>query len=877
MSNILIVDDEYLTRNIVKDILEKEGYSTFSASNYKEALNIIENENIDLVYLDVKMPEVDGLETLKMIKGKDELLPIVMLTADTNIDTAINAIKLGAEDYITKDSIKNRLLIVARNILKTHSLSKEINNLKDYLKDSISREKIIYESKIMQDTINLAEKAASSNIAVLIIGESGTGKELLARFIHSKSKRSNKSLIAIDCAMLPENLVESELFGYEKGAFTGAVNRKLGRIELAHEGTLFLDEVGNLTSDVQKKILRFLEEKTIEHLGGKETIRISVRLIAASNINLEEAVKNKIFREDLFYRLNVFTINLPSLRERMDDIPLLADYFVKEFSKEHYKINLKVSPKVVRILNNHNWPGNVRELKNVMQRAVLLAENQILPEHLPKSLVLKTNLDITQEKESGLLEIGKKASAEAEKEYIVRVLKETNGSKVKAAKRLKIDYKTLFNKIKEYGISTFMFLIMLLNFVKGIEKGDFSLVEGFPLEVEGQFVYSSPLFFDINKDGENEIIFASSNKLYVLDKKGHNLKGWPVNIYERCESTPAVSDIDKDGLPEVVLITKAGPDISQVYIFDGGGHFKFNSPWRTKGMVDLGSSPVLADLDGDGFLEIIFSVASIPVNGANVGIVYVYKMDGSILSGWPQIVLPEGKNSQWLSTPVIEDINKDNILEIIVASIVGKIFVWQPKGFLLENWPRSGVTDDVFYTKPGVFDIDKDGKSEILIGSCNNAQAGNLYAWKYNGESLAGFPVNLKSNIQSVCATGDLAGNGNIGIVIGTNLGNKVWALNNTGEILHGWPVETKGWMCNNPSLADVDGDGKLEIFIGCREPLLYGFYFNGKIMPGFPLELTKEPYIINRTPAITIDKEGNNYICYNADKKIFLWKRGKK
>jgi hypothetical protein len=456
-------------------------------------------------------------------------------------------------------------------------------------------------------------------------------------------------------------------------------------------------------------------------------------------------------------------------------------------------------------------------------------------------------------------------------------LKETKGNKTKAAKKLKVDYKTLFNKIKEYGISIFTFLLTFLSSVNSNDKGYFNLVEGFPLEVEGQFVYSSPLFFDINKDGEEEIISASSNKLYVIDKKGNNLKGWPVSFYGRCESTPVVGDIDKDGLFEIVLITEAGPDVSNIYIFDDKGNTKFNTPWKVKGMTVLGSSPVLADLDGDGFLEIIFSISSIPVNGSNIGMVYVYKKDGSILNRWPQIVLPEGKVSQWLSTPVVVDINKDGIMEIICASMSGKVYVFEPNGFLLKGWPKSAIEGDVFYVQPVVEDINRDGKLEIIIGSCNNAQAGNLYVWKDDGENLMGFPINLKSNIQSVCAVGDLNKDGNLEIVVGTNLGNKVWALKSNGEVFSCWPVETKGWMCNNPTLADIDEDGKLEVFIGCREPLLYGFYYDGKIIPGFPLELLKEPPTIGKKVAVTIDKEKNAYICYNSDRKIFLWKRGKK
>src|SRR3989339_681375 len=729
MTKILIVDDEPKSRWFIAETLKEEGFCVIEASSIKEALFAVKEEEIELVYLDLMMPEEkDGYEALKKIKETRPELPVIMLTAYNNAEAAVKAIKLGAEDYLTKDSVKDRIAIVAKNILKTKKLSSEVTGLAGYLNESLAEDPIVYKSSCMRKTLGLAEKAASSDITVLLVGESGTGKELLSRFIHMKSRRASQPLIAIDCAMLPENLVESELFGYEKGAFTGAVGRKQGRIELAECGTLFLDEVGNLTGDVQKKLLRFLQEKTIERIGGKETTKIDARLITASNIDLENAVKENKFREDLLYRLNVFTIIIPPLRERGEDILMLSSYFSGKFAKNQRKKAPKISEGAADRLMKYLWPGNVRELRNVLERAVLLSTEEILPEHLPQGLDGAANGNI-MENGMGLLEVGKKAAAEYEKKYIIKVLKETGGNKTKAAKILKIDYKTLFNKIKEYGLNL--------------------------------------------------------------------LPGWPAPVTERCENTPSCSDIDGDGLPEIVVTTKTGPDLMNIYVFDKEGKTKFNTPWKIKGSADLGTSAAVSDLDGDGQKEIIIAATIIPVNGANTGIVYVFRKDGSTFPGWPQYVLPEGGTSQWLSTPVVADINQDKISELLISSVSGKLYVWQPNGAPAKGWPVSAIEGDVFYVTPTIGDLDGDGKPEIVIGSCNNAQSGYLYAWKGSGEALMGFPVNLKSNIQSVAVIGDLSGNGAKEIVVGTNLGNKVWAINSTGEAYPFWPAETKGWMCN--------------------------------------------------------------------------------
>ncbi len=459
MGKILIVEDEPGIRWFVAETLRAGGFSTLEAGTSADAVAAMQDESIELVFLDLMKPaEEDGYETLRKIKELRPELPVVMLLAYNNAGAADKALKLGAEDYLTKEAIKERVVIVARNTLKAGKLSREVTGLAGYLNESVAADNIIYKSQAMKKTIELAEKAALTDIPVLLIGESGTGKELLSRFIHRKSKRAARPLIAIDCSVLPENLIEPELFGYEKGAFTGAAGRKLGRIELAEGGTLFLDEVGNLTSDIQKKLLRFLEEKTIERISGKDATKIDVRLIAASNIDLSAAVNEKKFREDLYSRLNVFIVSILPLRERSADIMQLAAYFSEKFAKDRRKKVPKISPETAKLLNNYAWPGNVRELRNVMERAVLLAQEEVFPEHLPSGLDSGSNKD-TPESGFGLLQVGKKASAEFERKYIIKILKDTNGNKTKAAKVLMIDYKTLFNKLKKYGINLLFILL----------------------------------------------------------------------------------------------------------------------------------------------------------------------------------------------------------------------------------------------------------------------------------------------------------------------------------------------------------------------------------------------------------------------------------
>jgi len=454
MSKILIVDDEPKTTDFLADLLKSEGFQPVKAYGGKPALKILEQETPDLVILDLLMPDLDGLEVLKKIRQKYPDLPVVILTASAKVESVVLAMKLGADDYLTKEEVQDKLLITVRNHLKTHGLARQVNDLKAQLKEWQKPDLMIGQSRPMKEIFELIEKAAGSEITVLIFGESGTGKELVARAIHAGSRRADKPLITIDCASLPETLVESELFGYEKGAFTGANSRKHGKFELAQGGTLFLDEIGNLSPNAQQKLLRVLEEMVIERLGGNEPIKVNVRLITATNVRLTEAVKNKSFREDLYYRLNVFSLFLPPLRDRTGDLPLLAEYFIKKFCSEQHKPFVKISDEAAEVLGQYAWPGNVRELRNIVERAVLLADNLILPKHLPLEAMSqeKISQDTAASEGESLKAVSKTASARAEKTAIISTLESVRGNKAEAARKLKIDYKTLYNKIKEYGI-----------------------------------------------------------------------------------------------------------------------------------------------------------------------------------------------------------------------------------------------------------------------------------------------------------------------------------------------------------------------------------------------------------------------------------------
>ncbi|MCK4532209.1 sigma-54-dependent Fis family transcriptional regulator [bacterium] len=456
MKTILIVDDEPDILWALSNVLKEKGFFPIMAQNGKEGLKKLEEEQPDLAVLDIRLPDMNGIELLKRMKSKEQDLLVIMFTAYGEINSAVEAIKLGAFDYLNKPIANEELLLVIERAFKTKNLNEEVKFLRQRLHEKIETKDILGKSKVMKNVFNQIKQVSPTDLTVILQGESGTGKEVVAHFIHQKSLRKNKPFIIVDCSTIPESLVESELFGYEKGAFTGADKRKLGYFELANEGTIFLDEIGNLPSSTQAKMLRVLEERTIQHLGGKKVIKINVRIIVATNFTLEEAVRKGCFREDLYHRLNQFIIFLPPLHNRKEDIIPLAQYFLKEANMElHKQINC-FSPEVLKLFNQYSWSGNIREMKNVIKRAVLLAEETIFPRHLPErfQLLSPASKEFTSRDKGIIISESlnlKQAIEQLEKKVIKKVLQEVAGNKVKAAKVLGIDRKSLYNKMKKFG------------------------------------------------------------------------------------------------------------------------------------------------------------------------------------------------------------------------------------------------------------------------------------------------------------------------------------------------------------------------------------------------------------------------------------------
>lgn len=447
---ILVIDDEPDIGWLFSKILSEEGCQVLVSLDGQEGISKIKKEKPDLVFLDLRLPGKDGIEVLREIRRFDKDLLVIVLTAYETVKSAVEAMKLGAYDYISKPVDIEKIKAILKNALRTHALIK-VADLSQGTKEKIYFDRIVGESPQIKKVLELVKRTAPHDITVLLRGASGTGKELVARAIHNRSKRADKPFVAIDCAILPDTLVESEIFGHEKGAFTGAGEKKLGKFELAQGGTVFLDEIGNLTHQTQVKLLRALQEREIERLGGKRPIKVDVRLIAATNANLEKAISTGRFREDLYYRLNVFPIFLPLLRDRDGDVEPLAEYFLKKFNRIYKKKVKKISSPTMRLLTEYSWPGNIRELMNVIEGAVLLAHDTILPQHMP--MKIREAHKQTIELPTTLKKVAKQAKKNAEKELIVKVLKDVNWNKSRASKILKVDYKTLYNKIKEYDIS----------------------------------------------------------------------------------------------------------------------------------------------------------------------------------------------------------------------------------------------------------------------------------------------------------------------------------------------------------------------------------------------------------------------------------------
>lgn len=448
---ILVIDDEQEIGWLFSKILTEEGYQVLISLDGQDGISTIKKEKPDLVILDLKLPGMDGIETLREIRKFDKDLLVIVLTGYETVKSAVEAMKLGAYDYLSKPVNIEKIKTILKDALITQSFKKKVVNLRQKINGKFSLERIVGNSPQIEEVLDLVKKVAVHDVTVLLRGESGTGKELIAQAIHSASKRAAKPFVAIDCAILPDTLVESEIFGHEKGAFTGAHERKLGKFELAEEGTVFLDEIGNLTTHTQVKLLRALQEREIERLGGKKPIKVNFRLIAATNINLEKAISSGRFREDLYYRLNVFPISLPLLRERDGDVELLVNYYTKKFNQVFEKEVKNISLEAMKLLTQYSWPGNIRELMNVIESAVLLANDTILPQHLPAKIQSAPEKSVSFQ--GSLKIVAKEAKEKAEKELIAKVLKEVNWNKSRASRILAVDYKTLYYKIKEYNIN----------------------------------------------------------------------------------------------------------------------------------------------------------------------------------------------------------------------------------------------------------------------------------------------------------------------------------------------------------------------------------------------------------------------------------------
>jgi len=454
MDNILLVEDKKSMRRMLTQTLQAEGFQVFEARDGTEALELYRKNWIDLILTDLQMPEMDGLELLQLLKEEGSLVDVIIMTAYGTIEKAVEAMKIGALDFITKPFDTDYLLILLRRALKNRRMVRENMLLKETFSKKYGMPEIIGQSRAILDVAGKIRKVAATESSVLLQGESGTGKELFARAVHQLSDRKDSNFVAINCAAIPSELLESELFGHEKGAFTGADRRKIGYFELAHRGTLFLDEIVELPLSLQSKLLRVLQERSLQRLGGTQTIRVDVRILSAANLDIEECIRQKRFREDLYYRLAVVPIVIPPLRERKEDIPLLINHLVKKYEKELNKKGLHVDDEVLAVLCRQRWKGNIRELENCIERgAILCPGNKIGLEDMG----IPPDQDETSPPDASpagrsLQEISAEAAARAERKAILAVLLKNEWNKTRVAEQLKVSYKTLLTKIKDYDL-----------------------------------------------------------------------------------------------------------------------------------------------------------------------------------------------------------------------------------------------------------------------------------------------------------------------------------------------------------------------------------------------------------------------------------------
>ncbi len=451
-AKILIVDDDPEALETLSDVLEDEGYKILTANNGKEAIAQTAEEKPQVILLDIKMPDINGIEILRRIKKTDKDISIIMITAHGSMDTVIQVMRLGAYDYLNKPFDLDKMKILIKRALEAQISTKELSYLTSELEKEYKLENIVGKNPKMYEVYKTIGKMVDNKATVLIRGETGTGKELVARAIHFNSRFKDKPFVPIDCASLPQDLLESELFGYEKGSFTGAVGQKQGKFELATpEGTIFLDEIGNVNLVTQAKLLRVLQERKFERVGGTKSIQIDVRVIASTNADLEKMVKKGLFRQDLYHRLNVISIHLPPLRERQGDIPLLVKHFLFKFKSESNRRKKYVPPETMDLLMRYDWPGNVRELENVIQGAVILGKaDPILVEDLPLRIREGTFVS-AKEVPIGKVSLEKQV-ADFEKRLITDALEKTGWIQVKAAKLLDINYRAIKYKMKKYNL-----------------------------------------------------------------------------------------------------------------------------------------------------------------------------------------------------------------------------------------------------------------------------------------------------------------------------------------------------------------------------------------------------------------------------------------
>ena len=445
---ILIVDDDPSHRLMLKATLKKEGYEIYEADDGARAVRMVEDGFYDLIMMDLKMKQVGGIEALKRIKEISPVLPVLIMTAYASVRTAVDALKIGAFDYLTKPLDMDEVLRTISDTLDAYPLKVDEKLFKDPLPDRFDFSKIIGKSRKMREIFEILMLSAPSNATILILGESGTGKERIADAIHQNSLRSDKPFIKVNCAALSEHLLESELFGHERGAFTGATHRRLGRFELADGGTLFLDEIGDMSPSTQAKILRVLQEGEFERVGGEKTLQVDVRILVATNRDLEKDVQEGRFRRDLYFRLSVVPIHLPPLRERKEDIPLLAEHFLKLYAEKNRRLIKGFTPRAMDLMMRYEWGGNIRELENTVERAVIMSRDVfITPAELPMAIQALSRE--VEESNTGV-QAGHSIK-QVERELIIKTLEETSGNRTRAAEILGITRQTLQNKLREYG------------------------------------------------------------------------------------------------------------------------------------------------------------------------------------------------------------------------------------------------------------------------------------------------------------------------------------------------------------------------------------------------------------------------------------------